>query len=231
MSPDSGLRTPPGFEYKHREFWRNPPAGALGPYNQYDPAASPELTRQEQHLATVLKRLFPKAPPQSIFEAGCGQGRIAKFFAFHWPEATYEAIDISASRIEDTARVRPDATLSVADFTSHEFSMTIKERYLSAIDFDGFDIVIASEVLMHIPDEQGDLAQAINNLLDLTSPRGYLVTIDWVPLPKELARLKRLKGGIAPWNFPHDYDRAFRQVATHITSVRTDQQMIHVWRP
>lgn len=219
----------PRVPYDYTYFWRNPPEGALGPWQEADPSASPAHLQQEADLLKALEHFRPNhrsiGPIRSIFEVGCGRGRLTRFFAANFPEATYEAIDLSADAIHAASAYRPDGLFSVADIVTYDAHARYDEP-----EFDGFDLVIASEVLMHLPYELLD--RTVQNLLTLTNAdRGRLVTIDWVPMPNDLYNLRRKRGGIAPWNFPHNYKRLFSTFGSVIRQVRTSQQVIHVVRP
>lgn len=223
---------PPTDEAKYTQtypaFWRDPPPGVMGPWNPADPSASPAHVRQEEALAAVLARhriVSTLEAGGSIFEAGCGKGRLTSWFRRHFPAATYEAIDISPFNIVDAAKVNPDGVFSVADLTTYDSAARYDDP-----DFDGFDLVVASEVLMHVPPSR--LEAAFSALIQLVNAdRGRLITIDWVPTSLELTKFRRRRNGIAYWNFPHAYERIFRTCASVLSATRTDSQVIYVIRP
>lgn len=220
-------------DYDYKEFWKNAPDDAHHvPPLPTDPRRKPEHARQEEALLAVLRRhqmynrLRDSNPPASIFEAGCGAGRLAYLFAQHFPEARYDAIDLNAECVKATYDVRPDAgDISVGDIITYDTTARWEDP-----DFEGYDLVIASEVLMHVPPEH--VEQAFSNLLQLVSAdKGRLITVDWVPLPGEVNRLKRTRAGIAPWNFPHPYERMFKTCTSLLSATRTDRQVIYVLKP
>lgn len=135
-------------------------------------------------LPDVLRSL--DGPITSVLDVGCGQGRIAELLLQVFPAGQYVGIDISPSQVYATKLVRPDGNV-----------------YLSRLqDFDddaGFDLVIASEVLMHVA--PAEIQAACDKLKSLA--RKAVVTVDWtVPL----------RGEIAEWNWLHHYEALFRSV-------------------
>lgn len=116
---------------------------------------------------------------ESVLDVGCGQGRIAELLLGVIPTAEYVGIDISPAQVAATKLVRPDGAV-----------------YLSRLqDFDdsaGFDLVIASEVLMHVL--PAEIQSACDKLKSLA--RKWVVTVDWT---------EPVKGPIADWNWRHDY--------------------------
>lgn len=224
--------------YEPASFWSEPPPGVLGPWDPLNPDASPAHQDQERALLSVIRqsRAFN---PVTIFEAGCGEGRLTKFFRTYFPGSEYYAIDISERQLNLARRQNPDAKFSQADIT--QLGPRIHEAYEDP-SFEGYDLVIASEVLMHI--KPPEVLVALSNLISLTNAvHGLLITIDWVPITGELVSLKRkakanpnpdLYGpnGIAYWNFHHLYQRLIPKAGGTLGSTtRTGRQVIHVIRP
>jgi len=167
---------------------------------------SPEHQRQQEAIARVLD--FPIG---SIFEAGCGAGRLANFFR-QLPvtaEATYTAIDVGSDQLAMSRAWRPDARLTLGRLQDH----ATDERY---------DLVVSSEVLMHIPPI--DFGPCVEKLISLVAPHGRLLVVEWVPLPGELEA-----NPTARHNWPHDYEAAFGD--RKWSSVRTDRQMVYLVTP
>ena len=135
-------------------------------------------------LPEVLRTL--SGPINSVLDVGCGQGRIAELLLAVFPAAQYVGIDISPSQVFATKAVRPDGAV-----------------YLSRLqDFDddaGFDLVIASEVLMHVV--PGQIQASCDKLRSLA--RKWVVTVDWT---------EPIAGKIAPWNWRYDYRTLFGTV-------------------
>lgn len=214
------------------EFWRRQGQHMLAPW---DPIldASPEQARAEQALQEVLLgldadgTLWLADPDLEIFEAGCGRGRLAHFFTRNFPEASYSAIDVGPLQLAEASRLVPQGRFTEADLLTYR-----EPRYETDRNFEGYGLVVASEVLMHIR-PGADIRKAINQLLGLVrlpsanEPPGLLLLIEWTPLPEELATVET-----AYWNFPHDYSYLLHYVgAGLVTSKRTDRQTIYVFRP
>lgn len=137
---------------------------------------------------------------QSVIDVGCGQGRLAYWLAEALPQAVYTGMDLAESQLTGTAKVRPDGSFYLSRL--QDFRPGLK-----------WDLVIASEVLLHIPPK--DIEQACQNLIAITGK--YLVTVDWT---------QPLSGKIAEWNWLHDYD-ALLQPDVEIVS---DNQSIFLKR-
>jgi trans-aconitate methyltransferase len=111
---------------------------------------------------------------ESVLEVGCGFGRIARLIRSVRPDAEYTGIDISPTMIA-SADVPGVIVSSLADYRP-------RRKY---------DLVIAVEVLMHVPPR--DVQAAVRKLDRLASR--YIVTCDWtVPV-----------ANVADHNFLHDY--------------------------
>lgn len=165
--------------------------------------STPEHKRQEVALRAVLKPLWWR----SVLEVGVGGGRITNLLHEMRPKSKFTGIDIGQLQL-DAAKPRwPNGEFEIA----------------SIADFDPgerqWDLVIASEVLMHVTPDR--IADAVANLL--RSARKHVVTVDWDATPDELLR------PIAPWNFPHDYRALFGDIESE---TRTDRQTIfHIAMP
>ena len=157
-------------------------------WQRHGPTDKPDHRQQEAALRKVLAGL----PFGSVLEVGCGNGRITRMV----PPAT--VIDISPDRVKATTQRFPDT-----------------EGIVSSLqDFDTdrqWDLVIAVEVLMHIPPQQ--IEQACENLLSLAAC--YVVTCDWTaPIHKQPAA----------HNWRHDYQALLRPSR----SIPVGKQTIHV---
>lgn len=187
--------------------------------------------RQEDWLTMYLGQLVGSAhPPESILEVGPGLGRITKIALYAFPNAEFSAADIA------------NAPLRVAD----QLTGGLEDEYLGSISSTGFyqsnkrwrtepggkkstyGLVLAIEVLMHVPPEE--LGLAIENLLMVTKPGGTLITCDWTePLPP------RSDGSPVPirvMNHRHNYREEF--FSRHVIVAqerRIDKQTIFVVKP
>jgi SAM-dependent methyltransferase len=179
---------------------------------------------QEKILIDYLKN---NVSFSSVFEIGCGFGRITKLLLSNFPNITeYLAIDLSPHQIENAKELigqsigirehEPTITFMVSDIQSFQ----IQKKY---------DLVIASEVLMHIlPSE---INRVIGKLINLSNK--HIVNIDWYEeqTPKKAE----------PHNFIHQYEKIYRNVpgvsnvyrvpiikkGSWLSSVNTKQSLFH----
>jgi SAM-dependent methyltransferase len=169
------------FVYDPVPYWT-----ANGPHLSPPGSDSPEQAAVRVELQLLIEELQEiNGPISSVLDVGCGQGRLAAFLLDVLPAAKYSGLDLAESQLKGTLAVRPDA----------------EQFYLSTLqDFDAtkhmgqWDLVIASEVLLHIP--PFEVEKACNVLKAITGK--YLITVDWS---------QPLAGEIAPWNWLHDYDK------------------------
>jgi trans-aconitate methyltransferase len=163
----------------------------MGPWLAGPGAVSPEHIAIEQILTDLLPSLNPI---HSVLDVGCGRGRLAALLGEVLPAAHYTGLDIGEAQTTATQAVRPDGavfTTPIQDFDSkHEF-----------------DLVLVSEVLMHIP--PNEIEQVCKLLLKLATKA--IVLIEWTePI-----------GDVVPaeYNWIHDYRALFGD--------RITQQQVH----
>ncbi len=131
-------------------------AGAPGTLQSYGPRF---ISRRR-----LIRRLVKAVGPQRSLDIGCGSGLMTKVLA----EASGEvvAVDVSEEAIDVTRGALGEATtvhLKAVDvFNSSEAVSEWRES---------FDLVMLSEVLEHIPDDEGALATA----RELLGDRGWLL--------------------------------------------------------
>jgi len=162
----------------------------------YDPRAywaiHPPFPNRPAHRAQeiVLLDEWSKISPKSILEVGVGQGRIAALALKLWPDASYIGIDISTDRLAEAR-----AALG-------EWPRLVEADLLTYRPVRASDLVLAVEVLMHIP--PSDLQAAVDNLRAWS--RRDVYTVDWT---------EPATGPVADHNFIHDYaGLGFTPVAT-----------------
>jgi SAM-dependent methyltransferase len=149
---------------------------------------------QEKMLIEYLKNLSV-SPFSTVFELGCGFGRITKLLLSNFSNITeYVAIDLSPDQIENAKEfVRPtietrQQNLNIDFMVSSIQSFQIQKKY---------DLVMASEVLMHVlPSEIEDV---IHKLVSMSNE--HVVNIDWY---EESPAAKA-----APHNFIHQYEKIY----------------------
>lgn len=206
-------------------------------YEDYFPAdSSPAYVDQEQALQEVLGQQYPSKDlsPRSILEVGPGLGRITKILVDQWPSAHFSLADISEAAIEKTSTALPSVDFSYAVGplqTTNLAAKLGKVKGRSDLEQDGFDLIVAFEVLMHIPPT--DLPAALKNLLAslALTPAGVLLTCDWTePLPEVAPNTPPL---IRADNFRHSYPEAFASAGAQVVASRVTglQTIFTVRRP
>jgi SAM-dependent methyltransferase len=153
---------------------------------------------QEKILIDYLKDYFlSHASFSTVLEVGCGFGRITKLLLSNFSHITdYLAIDLSADQIENAKEfVRP----AVAGNDLLNFVVSDIQSFQNQ---KKYDLVIASEVLMHIlPSE---IEEVIRKLVTIS--KKHVVNIDWYEeqTPKKAA----------PHNFVHQYEKIYRNISS-----------------
>jgi SAM-dependent methyltransferase len=181
------------------------PAGVDAPYDwsdyRSDFVPSPAYEAQEAALRDLLVNLRP----ESVLEVGPGFGRITQILTQLWPsEGTKFAIaDLSEAAIEQTSAACPQI-----DFAYEVLPSPGGLASRRPFPRRTFDLVVAVEVLLHIP--PSSVQQAVNHLAQAvsSSPGSGLITCDWTqPLPP------RPDGSPTPIrqdNYCHDYPALFK---------------------
>jgi len=153
---------------------------------------------QEKILIDYLKNNVSSSSFSSVLEVGCGFGRITKLLLSNFPHIReYLAIDLSPDQIENAKELITPSTETKAQVPNLTFlvsdiqSLQIQKKY---------DLVIASEVLMHIlPSE---IAEVMSKLISMSNE--HIVNIDWY---EQQAPRKA-----APHNFIHQYEKLYRNM-------------------
>ena len=122
-------------------------------------AATPEHVEAEGLLSEILPHL---GLIDDVLDVGCGRGRLASLLLDVLPSVKYSGVDIGSAQVAATQKVRPDGEV-------------FQSRIQDFAPDRQWDLVIVSEVLMHIP--PADIAEACLRVKDLA--RKWLVTIDW----------------------------------------------------
>ena len=118
------------------------------------------IRAQEALLPAVLASLNP----ESVFEVGCGWGRLTRLVSDIPSIKHYDAIDLSPERLR-TAKLnaRTDVHFYEGDFMEYD-----PAPYT-------YDVVFACEVLMHIPPET--IKEFMGKMFSLS--RGWVVSLDY----------------------------------------------------
>jgi len=142
---------------------------------------------QEQMLIDWLK----KYSFSTVLEVGCGFGRITKLMISNFPKIReYFAFDLSSHQIEN-------ARINIKDSPNSEIVQFTVSDIQSFDSNKKYDLVIASEVLMHVlPSE---IEPVIQKLVNLSNK--YVCNIDWFEdkIPKK----------VESFNFIHPYEKIY----------------------
>lgn len=145
---------------------------------------------QEQMLIDCLK----KYSFSTVLEVGCGFGRITKLLVSNFPKINeYLAFDLSSHQIEN-------ARINIKDTPNNEIVQFAVSDIQSFNSNKKYDLVIASEVLMHVlPSE---IETVIQKLVSLSNK--YICNIDWFEdkIPKRAES----------FNFIHPYEKIYRNI-------------------
>ena len=134
---------------------------------------------------TVLRALLDRLAFDTVFEVGCGYGRVGAAISRSHPRAHYTGLDISPDLAATTAKRMPDATIICADLATYQTDA----RY---------DLVLAISVLGHLlPDDVGAVLERLRSWATRD-----LVVMDWDET-----------GQRTGYQFAHDY-RALMPNAT-----------------
>lgn len=145
---------------------------------------------QEQMLMDYLK----KYSFSTVLEVGCGFGRITKLMLTNFPKITeYLAFDLSSHQVEN-------AKITIRDVPNSERVQFAVSDIQSFHSNKKYDLVIASEVLMHVlPSE---IETVIQKLVSLSNK--YVCNIDWFEdkIPKKAES----------FNFIHPYEQIYKNI-------------------
>lgn len=134
------------------------------------------------HLIQTLKNTAPK----KVLEVGPGTGDIAKviFDAELVHPLDYKMIDI-------TTNFRPECIINTGiSPLLYKDNIPFPENW--------FDFLISFSVLLHVPEH--DLLQTLREYRRVCNKHIFIATYSPLEAPKELA----------PYNFAHDYEEAFK---------------------
>lgn len=165
------------MSYEPVSYWQE-----RGKTYEQDFRRTPAFEAQEAALGEFVARLSYA----SVLDVGCGFGRLAPVLLAGRENVAYSGIDVSADMLRGARRLVP-----AGDFVRSSLD-----------DFDPagrkWDLVLASEFLMHIP--SADVGAAIAKLRSMATR--HVITIDWTePLPTSRR--------ISPHNMIHDYAALF----------------------
>jgi SAM-dependent methyltransferase len=178
--------------YNPHEYWLE-----RGKSYLYEKFPDEVFRIQEQFIIEALKPLSFS----SVLEVGCGFGRVTKLVLANYHKiSSYTATDLTPDQIRH-AKKYVDGNFKVDFQVSDILSLKPQARY---------DLVLAAEVLLHIPQEE--IRTVITKLLSLTDK--YFVHIDWWEETKPAGYPE------GTWNFIHDYERIYAELGVKYTRQR-----------
>lgn len=159
--------------------------------NTYDKYASanPVERRLMAGFFDALDASLPATAPQRILEVGMGEGEVGVRLRERWPDAAYTGIDL------------PDPELAAG---WHERSLSGSFADIAALPFedDTFELVLAIEVLEHVPDPDAALREITrvgSDALVLSVPREPIWRAANMARGKYLGALGNTPGHINHW--------------------------------
>ena len=185
-------------KYQYEEYWKN---RGRTYYNKF--VHSEGFKAQESLLIQILKSHENPIQFDSVFEVGCGFGRITKIIEDNFHPKQYDALDISEQQIEHAKKLTKNVNYILSDFS--KFTSTQE-----------YDLVIISEVLMHIPDPL--IEEFVIKALKMS--KKFLITID-IAEKKNLPDSKHMTY--------HNYNKLFSNFS-HKEHDTGFNQLIHVIR-
>lgn len=117
------------------------------------------IHRHHRRIFSELLRRIPRGEIATIADVGCGEGSNLYHLSREFPQARLFGFDVSRTAIR-----RARATVSA------EFA--ILDVQTSSVDRQ-FDLVISSDVIEHIPDDQG----ALRNMYRMTGKYALIATV------------------------------------------------------
>ncbi len=130
-------------------------------------SSNPVVRRLMAGFRSTLDELFARAAPRSVLDVGCGEGVLTHEWAERLGDGPVVGIDLDDPKLraEWAQRSRPNLEYRPADATALDFA-------------DGdFDLAAAIEVLEHVPDPEGTVAEMAR-----VARRHLLVSVPREPL-------------------------------------------------
>jgi SAM-dependent methyltransferase len=159
--------------------------------NTYDKYATrnPIERRLMRGFFGCLHELLPRSAPASILEVGAGEGEISERIRDRFPEARMVAVDLADAKLADAWSSRK-LMGAFADIARLPFAA------------DTFDLVLAIEVLEHVPDPPAalrELSRVARGNLVLSVPREPIWRLANMARGKYLGQLGNTPGHIQHW--------------------------------
>ena len=184
-------------------------AGPVPTGNTFDKYGSDNavVRRLMGRFRGTLDELWRTAAPRSVLDVGCGEGVLTEEWAERLGEGRIVGVDLDDPKLraEWELRRRPNLEFVTADATALAFAD------------DEFDLAAAIEVLEHVPDPEGTVAEMAR-----VAERHLLVSVPREPLWRalNLARGSYLSSlGNTPGHLNHWSKRSFESLLARHGSV------------
>src|SRR5215469_2152068 len=155
--------------------------------------------KSELQERSLLDYLVNVTPFSTVLEVGCGFGRITKLLLSNFPDILeYVAIDLSPDQIENAKEyVRP--VIETKEDNPLNFIVSDIQSFQGE---KKYDLVISSQVLMHIlPSE---IEQVINKIVNMSNE--HVINVDWYE--------EKIPRNVALHNFIHQYEKIYKNMPT-----------------
>lgn len=182
-------------KYDFKNYWTKEGKEYFANYSKLDES----IIKRYDTQARLIIKFLSDLEFSSVCEAGCGFGRITKRIIdrFNIPKERFLAFDLSPDQINKAREL-------VGDRVEFKIS-TISDLYTN----HEYDLVLASEVLMHIPHEH--IESNISKLVNLSSK--YVVNVDW----------RETDSGKSSFcNFAHDYKKLYENLGLKVMVLELD---------
>jgi SAM-dependent methyltransferase len=205
MEPLEGM-SPIGVEGDRRDasFHASPDRQTVPRGNTYAKYASTSVLERRfmANFFTRLNQALPVAPPRRVLEVGIGEGEVAQRVAQRYPDASVIGLDL------------PDDILA-QEWLNRDLTSIFGDITRLPFPDKSFDLVLAIEVLEHVPHPDLALAE-----LSRVAARDVVVSVPREPLWR-IANMARGKYwaalGNTPGHIQHWSSRGFRRfVAEHL---------------
>lgn len=180
----------------YKDLWNNPKTEAGQFFNKVD-FNHQDYKKQEDVLRyflkglNALKALYPNQKPiDTVLEVGAGTGRMTKIVVEELNPKYYGIWDLDIKKDGFPFKIASD--IHQGDITTAAY------RGDPPRGPDSYDLILASEVFMHI--KPIDISITIQYLSMLLAPQGMIINIDWYYQPEP-----------STWCYIHDYEKMYRE--------------------